>query len=198
MAEMTLRNLNPQPDVGHDDFLARADILRALSLDVLVSRFEGYYELADYLARYSDQLIGLAVGLPAVSQITDDEYYKDLPGGVLEAIGRLFKRSVRVYVYPTRDPVSGQIQTLETHPPPGPWHHLSNLLMELGRLEPLRSYNESCLSIRTPDVLQRIERGDPSWESMVPPAVAEIIKSERLFRPPARQSQGNVASAPFA
>src|SRR5581483_4648209 len=124
LAEMTLRNLNAEPRAGHDDFLARADILRALSFDVLISRFDRYYQLADYLAGYSDQLIGLAVGLPAIRQIADDQYYKDLPGGVVEGVGRLFKRSVKMYVYPTRDPTSGGIQTLESHPPPAPWHHL--------------------------------------------------------------------------
>ena len=33
----------------------------------------------------------------------------------------------------------------------------------------------------TPDVLALIQRGDPSWEQMVPAAVAEIIKAENLF-----------------
>jgi hypothetical protein len=36
-------------------------------------------------------------------------------------------------------------------------------------------------TIHTPDVLARIQRGDPSWEQMVPAAVAEIIKVESLF-----------------
>src|SRR2546421_12760808 len=51
------------------------------------------------------------------------------------------------------------------------------------RVEPIRSYEESSLSIRTPDVLARIERGDQTWESMVPPAVAEIVKAKHFFRP---------------
>ena len=42
-------------------------------------------------------------------------------------------------------------------------------------------YNEAYLSIRTPDVLARIEKGDPSWERLVPPAVADIIKAKKLF-----------------
>jgi hypothetical protein len=101
---------------------------------------------------------------------------------VLESVGRLFKRSVKMYVYPTRDPATGQIQTLENPAPPAPWHHLRNLLIDIGRIESIRKYDESYLSIRTPDVLARIERDDRSWETMVPPAVAEIIKAKRLFR----------------
>jgi hypothetical protein len=182
LAEMTLRSLSPEPDTGHEDFLARADILRALGFDVLISRFEPYYQLAEYLAGYTDGLIGIAVGLPAMRQVADEKYYTDLPGGVIESVGRLFKRSVKMYVYPTRDPVTGQIQTLENVRMQPPWHHMNNLLVELGRIEPIRSYNESYLSIRTPNVLALIQREDPSWESMVPPGVAEIIKAKHLFR----------------
>jgi hypothetical protein len=193
LAEMTLRSLSPEPDAdpGHGDFLARADILSALGFDVLISRFELYYQLAEYLAGYTDALIGIAVGLPTVrQQLADEKYYTDLPGGVLESVGRLFKRSVKMYVYPTRDPATGRIQTLESVVTPAPWHHLHHLLVDIGRIEPIRSYEESYLSIRTPDVLARIAADDPSWEAMVPPAVAQIIKAKHLFRPQIAQRPG--------
>jgi hypothetical protein len=186
LAEMTLRNLIPDPEVGHPDFLARTDVLRALGFDVLVSRFGAFYQLVEYLADYTDGLIGLAVGLPDFRQVADETHFTDLPGGVLESVGRLFKRSVKMYVYPTRDPVTGEIQSLERAPLPSPWHHLRALLLEIGRVEPIRGYDESYLSIRTPDVLAQIQNGDAAWEQMVPAAVAEIIKAENLFgwRPP--------------
>ena len=174
---------------GFCGLAARADILAALGFDVLISRFEPYYQLTEYLTRYTDGMIGLALGLPALRQVADERYYTALPGGVLESAGRLFKRSVKMYVYPTLDTNSGKIQTLETAPIPAPWHHLNRLLLESGRIEPIRSYNESYLSIRTPDVLARIERGDPSWEAMVPASVAGIIKEKNLFAVPrARQA----------
>jgi hypothetical protein len=181
LAEMTLRGLTSTPDFGHPDFLERADILGALGYDVLISRFEPYYQLAEYLAGYTDGLIGLAVGLPSIRDIADEKYYPDLPGGVLESVGRLFKRSVKMYVYPTRDPVSGLIQTLEQSRIPAPWHHLHNLLLETERIVPIRSYDESYLSIHTLDVLARIKQGDVAWESMVPAVVVEMIKAKHLF-----------------
>jgi hypothetical protein len=187
LAEMTLRSLEATPDVGHSDFLARADLLDALGFDVLISRFEPYYQLAEYLAAYTDRLVGLAVGLPAVRQMADEKYYTDLPGGVLESVGRLFKRSVRMYVYPTRDPASGEIHAVRDAPLAPPWHHLRALLLEIGRIVPIEPYDESLLTIRTPDVLARIQRGDPSWEAMVPGQVAEMVNARNLFA---------VASAP--
>jgi hypothetical protein len=99
----------------------------------------------------------------------------------LESVGRLFKRSVKMYVYPTRDPVTGAIQSLERAPVPAPWHHLRALLSEIGRVEPIRGYDESYLSIHTPDVLARIQGGDAAWEQMVPAAISAIIKAENLF-----------------
>jgi hypothetical protein len=181
LAEMTLRSLTA--GAGHEDFLARADILGALGFDVLISRFELYYQLAEYLAAYTDGPIGLAVGLPAVRLLIDEGFYKNLSGGFLESIGRLFKRSVKMYVYPGRSPVTGRIETWESVQLPHPWQYLHKLLVELGHIVPVRPSDESYLAIHTPEVLALIEKGDPSWERMVPPKVAEIIKTDRLFRP---------------
>ena len=181
LAEMTLRSLIPGPDVGHPDFLARADILGGLGFDVLISRFEPYYRLAEYLVNYTDRMIGIAVGLPSIKEIADEKYYRDLPGGVLESAGRLFKRTVKMYVYPGRDPRSGRIYTVETAPLPSPWHHLRKLLLELHRVEPISSSDESYLSVFPQDVLAKIERDDSCWEESVPLSVAEIIKAKRLF-----------------
>lgn len=181
LAEMTLRSLEPGSDADYCDFLARAEILAALGMDVLISRFEPYYELAEYLAAYTDKPIGLAVGMPTIRQIADERYYTDLPGGVLESAGRLFKRSVTMYVYPTRDLVSGDIASVDQAVIPAPWHHLRTLLLDMGRVEPIRGYDEMLLAIQTPDVLRRLESGDPSWEEMVPRMVADIIKAKHLF-----------------
>jgi hypothetical protein len=181
LAEITLRGLSSDSvGVDHADFLDRAEVLGALGIDVLISRFQPYYELADYLSSYTDRLIGLAVGLPTIGQIADEKYYADLPGGVLESAGKLFKRSVKMYVYPTRD-ASGKILTFDVAPPPGPWKYLRDLLLEIGSIEPIRGYDESLLSTHTPEVLSRLRQGDPSWEAMVPPKVAEIIRAKKLF-----------------
>ena len=88
---------------------------------------------------------------------------------------------MKMYVYPTRDPVTGEIQSLDEAPLQSPWHHLRDMLLEIGRIVPIRGYDESLLSIRTPDVLGRIEAQDSSWEDMVPATVAEIIKAKNLF-----------------
>jgi hypothetical protein len=92
--------------------------------------------------------------------------------------------------------VSGEIETVEDARLPPPWHHLRALLLELGRVVPIREYDKSCLSIRTPDVLARLQRGDPSWEDVVPAGVVAAIKAKKLFgwqsvpAPPPRATAG--------
>ena len=183
LAEMTLRNLHAETGVGPEDFLARAEILHVLGIDVLVSRFQPYYQLTDYLAGYTDRMIGIAVGLPTIRDLLDEQYYAtpELQGGALEAIGRLFKRAVKVYVYPTWNPVSGAIVTVDNAALPAPGNHIRDFLLEIGQVEPLAGYESQYLSIQTRDVLARLQRGDPSWEEMVLPVVAENIKQHHLF-----------------
>ena len=99
-----------------------------MGIDVLISRFQPYYELAEYLAACTDRMIGLALGPPSVREIADEKHYTDLPGGGLESMGRPFDRFVKMSVYPTRDPVSGRFWTIERAPVPPPRYHIRDVL----------------------------------------------------------------------
>ena len=180
LVEMTLRSLSSQ-GMRHGDFLARADILRALGYDVLISRFEPYYRLAEYLAGYTDELIGLAVGLPDLREIASERPFDKLAGGILESTGRLFKRSVKMYVHPARDAATGEIRDVRTAALPHPWPYFRDLLLETGHLVPIRDCEADYLSISEPDVLARIRAGDKDWEPLVPAAVADAIVAGGLF-----------------
>jgi hypothetical protein len=181
LMEMTLRNLVSPASIDHADFLARADVLGVLGLNVLISRFEHYYYVTDYLARFTDQMIGIALGMPSLEEIAQDKYYANLSGGLLEATGRLFKRSVKVYVYPSRDPATGEIVTVHGGAVPPLWRHLRDLLLETGHLEAIDDFSPSYLDYSPAEVLARLRRGDRSWEAMVPASVAEAIRTRRLF-----------------
>ncbi len=91
LMEMTLQNLLSEGQLNHADFLARVDILGALGRTVLVSKFGEYYRLAGYLSRYTNRMVGLVMGVPSLMEIFDEKYYLNLEGGILEALGRMFK-----------------------------------------------------------------------------------------------------------
>jgi len=129
-------------------------------------------------------MIGIALGLPAIRQVAEEKYYPELPGGVLESAGRLFKRSVKMYVYPTRDAGTGEIQTLDKLRMPAPWHHLPQPgWLRLAGSNRFARTKKAFFQFAPPTYWPRITADDQSWEAMVPPAVAEIIKTKRLFRP---------------
>jgi hypothetical protein len=181
LMEMTLRNLLSAGQVDHGDFLARVDILRALGKTVLISNYVRYYKLVAYLSRYTHKSIGLALGVPSLKEIFDEKFYTDLEGGLLEALGRLCTSTVKLYVYPWRDPVTGKISTAENLVVAPHLRHLYDHLLENGFVVSIKNHNVEYLPIFTRDVLARIQTYDPSWETMVPPAIVEIIKRDKLF-----------------
>ena len=181
LMEMTLRNLLSEGGVDHKDFLARVDVLRALGKTVLISNYARYYKLVAYLSRYTHKSIGIALGVPSLREIFDEKFYTDLEGGLLEAIGKLFKTAVRLYVYPWRDPVTGKVTTAESMRVAPHLQNLYTYLIENRCLESIKKHNVEYLPIFSRDVLARIQTYDPSWETMVPPPVVEIIKRDNLF-----------------
>ena len=182
LLEMTLRSLTGGDGVDHRDFLDRAEVLHALGHHVLISRSERNFTLIEALSRYSRSRIGVALGVPMLRAMIDDRHYDDLPGGQLEAIGRLFKNAVKLYVYPTiDDATSGTVVTAETMSVPSTMRHLYRHLLENRRIEPLERYDRAHLAIRTGDVLARLARGESPWEASVPADVAKIIRERNLF-----------------
>lgn len=181
LMEMTLRNLLAEGGVDHKDFLARVDILSSLGKTVLISNYLRYYRLVAYLSRYTQKNIGIALGVPSLKEIFDEKFYTDLDGGMLEALGRLFKNSVKLYVYPWRDPVTSQVTTAENMKVA---RHLQNLyahLIENHYVESIHKHNVEYLPIFSRDVLARIQTYDASWETMVPKPIVDIIKRDKLF-----------------
>lgn len=181
LMEMTLRNLLSGGTVDHKDFLARVDTLSALGKTVLISNYARYYRLVSYLSRYTHKDIGIALGIPSLKEIFDEKFYTDLEGGLLEAFGRLFKSNVKLYVYPWRDPVTGKVTTAENLLVAPNLRNLYAYLLENRCVVSIQKHNVEYLPIFSRDVLARIQTYDPSWETMVPPPIVEIIKRDHLF-----------------
>ena len=187
LMEMTLRHLATGDAIDHQDFLQRADMLRALGRNVLISNFRRLHRLAAYLGRYTDRPIGLALGAHRLAEVFDERYYNDNEGGLLGGLGQLFKNSGRLYVYPSLNFATGQVVTMENFPVAPHLRHLYAHLTENRFLRGLANVNVSLLRIRSRDVLDKIAVGDVLWEQLVPPVITEVIKRDNLFGWRARQ-----------
>src|SRR5207302_27575 len=179
--EMTLENLLAEGQLNHADFLARVDILGALGRTVLISKFGEYYRLAGYLSRYTDRMVGWVLGLPSLMEIFDEKYYLNLEGGILEALGRMFKGGLKLYVYPMVDEGTGKLVAATQIKVARNLRSLFQYLIDNQYVQEITDYHPEYLRIHPPDVLTRLKSGDSSWERMVPPEVAHVIKKREFF-----------------
>ncbi|HZQ58031.1 MAG TPA: hypothetical protein VFA84_08345 [Acidimicrobiales bacterium] len=182
LTELTMRNLMAGgEDIDRRDFLARADLLAACGLTVLISDYFDYYRLAEYLAHHTDERVGIVMGVPSLVDLFDERNHAQLAGGILESLGRLFKHGLKLYVYPRRSCDGGPPVTIDTLEVAGPLRPLYDYLAGRGSFVHLDNYRAAYLPILSRDVLRRIAEGDEAWEGMVPPAVAELIKRRSFF-----------------
>jgi hypothetical protein len=179
LTELTMANLRAGGDVDRKDFLARADLLSACGLTVLISDFLAYHRLAAYLAWRTDGRIGMVMGVPSLLMLFDESTHADLPGGILESFGRLLKNGLRLFVYPMlRD---GEVVTVDTVTVDPDLQPLYDYLNRRGSFVDLDNYKPDYLPILSRDVLRRIPTEDTTWESQVPVEVCELIKKRGFF-----------------
>lgn len=200
--EITMKNLLAGgKDIDYEDFLARVDTITCMGYHVLVSNYMEYYRLSAYFRRYTQKMIGIVLGINHLQEIFNAEYYEDLDGGILEAFGRLFKASVKLYVYPMKGtgyntyvggdqpgaPLAGgdfseqMVITADNLKVKNTLRHLYAYLLENHYIEPVAGANIKHLDIFSRDVLKKIQDGDASWEEAVPEKVAAIIKARGLW-----------------
>lgn len=124
---------------------------------LLLTRFRENYLLTTYLRRYAAKTpIRFALGSSTLVLLFHDRYYADVPGQVLEGLGRLFAQNVRAFVLPMKKEAfeshvaaaigirpSDQtgpdgmvsLSTLKFEPP---FDHLFRYLCSIEALEPLQ------------------------------------------------------------
>src|SRR5881275_1040948 len=181
LMEMTLEHLLAGGQLDHADFLARVDILGALGRTVLISKFGEYYRLSSYLTRYTSKMVGLVMGVPSLLEIFDEKYYLNLEGGILEALGRMFKGALKLYVYPMIDERSDKIITASQIEVAPNLKALFQFIMDNNFITEISDYHPEYLKIFPPDALTKLQTGDSGWEKMVPPEVTQIIKERGFF-----------------
>jgi hypothetical protein len=179
--EITMNNLRDRGMVDDADFLSRVDLLTAAGKMVLVSDLGPFHRLAEYLAERKVARAGIVLGVPLLRELFVENHYRDLPGGILEAFGRLFTHSVRLFVHATRDPLDGRPVTAESLKVAGHLCHLHRHLLENRFIIPIPFDEASLRTYSSDEVRSRIAAGDPSWKAFVEPAVAELIESRGYF-----------------
>jgi hypothetical protein len=182
LTEITMRNLLAGgADVDRRDFLARAELLAACGMTVLITDYFDYYRLAAYLGERTSERIGIVMGVPSLLDLFDESNHAQLPGGILESFGRLFKNDLKLYVYPLQPAPGDELRTVDNVRVRAELQPLYDYLAGRGSFVCLDNYTPEYLPIFSRDVLRRIAADDDSWETMVPPDVAALIKRRSFF-----------------
>jgi len=179
--EITLSNLSAEGKINERDFLDRAELLCSLGQNVMITSFQQYFKLVEYLSEFTKERMALAMGVHNMIQIFDEKYYRDVSGGILEAFGKLFYRDLKVYMYPYHDQENDDYITsenLKVHPR---MKELYKYFKNNGKVLDIKDFDKDILDIFSRTVLKMIMNGEKGWESMLPEGIAETIKQKRLF-----------------
>ncbi len=179
--EMTLHNLSADGEVDEKDFIDRADLLCAMGQTVMISTFKEYYRLVEYLDRYSNAKKVLAMGVDNLIYIFDEHYYNDLTGGTLEAFGKLFSDNLKIYLYPYKNPETGELTNSNNLRVPKQMHELYKYFKHNKKFVDITDYHEEYLNIFSRKVLKMIAKGEEGWECKLPENVTKLIKEKNLF-----------------
>jgi hypothetical protein len=179
--EITISNLKASGNLDERDFLDRVDVLAKLGYTVMISNFSEYYKLVEYFTTYNVRYIGVAMGVNNLLMVFDEEYYKDLSGGILEAFGKFFRKDMRVYLYPYKDPKTHEILTLENLKVSDNLKELFKYFKLNRRIVDIKDFNLEHAEIYSREILHKIANHEKGWESQVPEGVAEMIKERGMF-----------------
>jgi len=167
--------------VDHEDFIDRADALQALGKTVLISRSAEFHRIATYLSRYTAEPIAIILSIGLLNELFKEKWSQDLPGGILESFGRLFKNRVQLFVYPWHNTRSMELVTAENFKAPASWEHFYQHLLQNQRILPIGIGDPGLLAKTSRKILKMIEEGNDDWINWVPSEAHDMVrrKSER-------------------
>lgn len=180
--ELTLKDLTADGKISDQDFMDRVDLLSTLGYTVMISNYLKYYKMIDYLSSIAKgKLLGVILGVYNLANIFEENFYSNLPGGILEAFGRGFGHNVKLFVYPAINVEDGELYDLSNFQTEPNLKGLFDFMVDNDKLVAFNNYNTKYLYILSDDVLSKIKAGASSWEEDVPTEVVKAIKFYELF-----------------
>lgn len=183
--ELTLNNLSTKgEDVDEKDFLERVNMLNSIGQNVMVSDIKEYFRLVDFFKLFKLKKLRIVMGVPTLEKVFDEKYYTDLRGGLLESIGIMFPKNMKLYIYPTLRK-SGDKNSLTTSRNiniNSEHKLLYEYLLENHYILDIKSSMSDQLHIKSREVWQMIRDGNSDWEKYVPMKIAKVIKEKDLFK----------------
>ncbi len=179
IVEITTSGSSQDPTLTKEDLLARAETLAACGLHVLITNFSQFHRMKEHIRRYNPQPMAFVIGAHHLDKLFDENYYKDLSGGTLEGLGKLFDQKSKVYIYPHKN--EHICLTAKVYAPNPPYHHIYNYFKETKTLIDISGCDESGTYYHSSDAFKLLTAGHNKWRDIVPMPAVEIIEKKMLF-----------------
>jgi hypothetical protein len=181
LAEIPVNVLQVDGEADAARVLARLDVLASVGQDALITNYRDYFRLSAYFHRYTREMVGLALGMTELTALFTESNHEHLDGGILEALGRLFKSGVRLYLYPRRDPKSGVLFNARNFQVAPGLRALYEHLLENQLVVGMVGWDEQVVGIPTERVAAQIRANEPGWEKLLPPGTPEVLRRHGAF-----------------
>lgn len=179
--EITLNNLRAEGEIDERDFLDRAELLCSLGQNVMITNYQEYYRLVNYLSEFTKERIGLTMGVYDLIHIFDEKYYQNLSGGILEAFGKLFYKDLKIYLYPYQDAQTKEYINSKNLKVNEKMKELYKYFKANEKIKDINDFDPEILHVFSKKVLEMIKNGEEKWEEMLPEGISKIIKEKKLF-----------------
>jgi len=178
--ELSLNNILSKGEVDEQDFLNRVEMLISIGQNVMISDLPEYYKLVDFFSQFKMNKLRIVMGIPTFEKVLNRKYYKNLRGGLLEAVGKMFPTNTKLYIYPTKRTKGAELVTSDDLKMDKDIGLIFKYLKENRFILDVKSEMVNQLHISTREVNNMIQKGDPNWEKYVPMSVCKIIKDKGL------------------
>ncbi len=179
--ELSFNDIMSEGEVNATDFLQRVDMLNEFGQNVMVSDFREYFKLVKYFSDFKLKKLRIIIGVPTFEKFLDRNYYRGLPGGIMEALAKMFPENMKLYVYPTRDTLGDELIDSKKVRMDDDIRLLYEYLMQNKFILDLSSNFDSQLHVRSYQVLEMIRGNKAGWEKFVPEVVAKAIKEKGYY-----------------
>ncbi len=189
LTEITLSNLSADGYLDEKDFLDRSDLLCAMGQTVVISNCDSYAKLIDYLTDFKVEKVGIVVGARVLLDLINDKFYNYSDGRLLAAFGELFRKNVKIYVYPIMQEGTAELMTAQNMPIPNEITFLYKYLTDGGQITDIKGYDRKLLHIFSKTVLEMITNDEDGWERYLPSKIVRLIKEKSLFNYPTQKME---------
>lgn len=174
--EFTLNNRLKNTKISVDEALKKVKMISSLKKPVLVSSFSLFYKLKEHLRAMSEKPLGIVIGATHLEKLFDEKFYFDLPGGILEGMGKLVDEKTRLYIYPHKTEQMC-LQVKSFFPKPAIKHIYAHLI-ENKFIQDIAGCDEIQEFVHSDDILKLVKKKDNRWKKLVPESVQSIYMDQ--------------------